>query len=502
MHDRLQPLVVHVPERKRALERAFARYRAIVDDWPAFIDALARPLPTVVWVNTLRASIEDVRAHLAAAGMAGEPLAWYPRALRLPAAARPGRTWLYQVGLVHVQEEVSLLPVLLLDPQPGERVLDIAAAPGGKTVQAAVHMANRGTIVANDVGYGRMRALRHVLERMSILNVSTTIHDGTNLPRAMGGFDRVLVDVPCSCEGTARKNPEVVNLCGLEYALEHQGRQKALLRKAVLLCKPGGRIVYSTCTFAPEENEAVVDAIVRDFGEDRLRLLPARVPGFRSSPGLTAWQGRQFVAGMERAMRVWPHQNDTGGFFVAVLEKSVEGWHSRPPEVPPLPELWPARVVAPDPWVMALDERFGIPADTFAGYLFLSMSGKGLHLVSADHRPPPRPRPDAVGMLFLHTKGRTPKMTTAGALAFGRAATRNVVPLEEHQLEAYLTRQSIPLNARQVEWCTGPGFVIVTYAGLPVGTGLYRHRPPHQPVLESLFPKGWMRGPAHIQGST
>ncbi len=476
------------------LEHAFARYKSIVDDWRGFIDALARPLPPVVWANTLRADAARVWALLEKEGIQGTPLAWYPTAMRLPPTARPGKTWLYQVGLLHIQEEVSLLPAVLLDPRPGERVLDIAAAPGGKTVQMAVRMENRGTIVANDVGFARMRALRHVLERLGILSVSTTIYNGANLPRAMGAFDRVLVDAPCSCEGTARKNPEVLGTCGLDTSLDHQGLQKALLRKAVLLCRPGGRIVYSTCTFAPEENEAVVDAIIRDFGEHRLRIVPARVQGLRISPGLTEWDGLKFVEGMEQTVRIWPHHNDTGGFFVAVLEKSAEGWGSLPPEIPPLPDLWPERVVESGPWMDFLCERFGFSQDTFAPYLFLRMSSKGLHITCNDHRPPPRPRPDAVGMLFVHTKSRTPKITTAGALAFGHAATRNVVPLRRDQLEAYLTRQEIDLSPTQVEACTGPGFVIVAHAGIVVGTGLYRQRPGHRHVLESMFPKGWMRG--------
>ncbi len=484
------------------LERAFSRYRSIVDDWSAFLDALARPLPSVVWANTLREDPARVADLLAEEGMLGVPLSWYPRAFRLPSHARPGRSWLYQVGLIHIQEEVSLLPILLLDPQPGERILDMAAAPGGKTAQAAVHMRNRGTIVANDIGYERLRALRHVLERMGLFNVSTTAHDGTNLPRAIGRFDRVIVDVPCSCEGTVRKNPEVLAQCSVDYSLDHQGRQKALLRKAVLLCRPGGRIVYSTCTFAPEENEAVVDAIVRDFGEERLRIVPARVPGFRASPGLTHWQGVQFVADMEHAMRIWPHHNDTGGFFIAVLEKSPEGWHTLPPDVPPISRLWPERVVDPSPWLAVLEERFGLERSLFAEYTFLRMSKRGIHLVSTEHRPPPRPRPDAVGTLFLHTKGQTPKLTTAGALAFGRAATRNTVPLRREQLVPYLRRETLVLTPDQVEMCTGPGFVIVTYEGIPVGTGLYRHGPPHRHALESLFPKGWARGAAHTQGST
>ncbi len=478
----------------QTLVQAFARYKSIVDDWDAFVESLARPLPPVVWTNTLRVDGATLELWLREEGLEPTPLPWYPGAFRLAPNARPGRTWLYRVGLMHIQEEVSLLPVRLLNPRPGERVLDMAAAPGGKTAQTAVLMANRGTVVANDVTFVRMRALRHVLERLGLVNVSTIIHDGANLPRAIGGFDKVLVDAPCSCEGTVRKNPQVVHLCSLDFSLDHQGLQKALLRKAVLLCKPGGRIVYSTCTFAPEENEVVVDAVIRDFGAHRLRLVPARVPGFRVAPGLDRWGEQTFVAGMAHAARVWPHHNNTGGFFVAVLEKSPEGWGTRPPDSVPVADLWPDRVVPRPEELAFLEERFGFSPEVFEGYTWLRLGRKGVHIVNADHHPPSRPQPDAVGLLFVHTKARTPKITTAGALMFGRAATRNVVPLDERQRDAYLSRREVNVSSEQVADCTGPGFVIVTHRGVPLGTGLLRHRPPARYVLESLFPKGWMRG--------
>jgi NOL1/NOP2/sun family putative RNA methylase len=298
----------------------FERYRDVVDDWQAFAEALARPLAPVVWANTLRTTAERFRERLAEAGLAAEHLAWHPGAFRLPLGTRPGKSLAFLTGQYHVQEEVSLLPVVLLDPRPGERILDLCAAPGNKTVQAAVRMGDRGAVIANDKSRRRLGVVRRNLERLGVTCVAVTVADGASLPRSWGLFDRVLADVPCTCEGTTRRNPEVAWRWQLS-PLDQSKKQLPLLDKAVQHTRPGGRVVYSTCTYAPEENEAVVDAALRRYGSE-LRLLPAEIPGFRSAPGLTAWRDRRWDGSLERAMRVFPHHNDSGGFFVAMLERA------------------------------------------------------------------------------------------------------------------------------------------------------------------------------------
>jgi NOL1/NOP2/sun family putative RNA methylase len=298
------------------------RYREIIDDWPAFLDALDRTLPPVIWTNTLRTTPEELRARLAGDGIETEPIGWYPGAFRLPADARPGKTLPYLTGHYHVQEEVSLLPVTLLDPRPGERILDLCAAPGNKTVQTAVRMGNRGTVIAVEKSRHRIGLVLRNTERLGVTCTAAFLANAGNLPREVGLFDRVLADVPCNCEGTTRKNPEVIWREEMPPGMM-SGNQLAILRKAVKKCRPGGRIVYSTCTYAPEENEAVVDAVLGEAEPGSLRLLPARVDGFRTAPGITSWQGERWHPTLERTMRVYPHLNDTGGFFVAVLEKAA-----------------------------------------------------------------------------------------------------------------------------------------------------------------------------------
>jgi len=296
------------------------RYRDLIDDWEAFLAAVHRLLAPCIWTNTLRITAEGLAEWLARDGVAAEPVRWYPGAFRLPLGLSPGRLLPHAAGLCHIQEEVSLLPVALLDPQPGDRLLDLCAAPGNKTIQAAVRMEDRGTVIANDFGRRRIGLIVQNLERLGITIGAVTVYDAGNLPREIGLFDRVLADVPCSCEGTARKSREVLSRKAKDAGWCRRV-QLAILRKAFQRCRPGGRIVYSTCTYAPEENEMVVDELLRTAPPGSVRLLPARVEGLRCAPGLGEWDGRRLSEGMERTLRIWPHHNDTGGFFVAVLER-------------------------------------------------------------------------------------------------------------------------------------------------------------------------------------
>ncbi|TXD38576.1 RsmB/NOP family class I SAM-dependent RNA methyltransferase [Lujinxingia vulgaris] len=300
----------------------FSRYRDIIDDFEAFEAALARPLPLCVWANDLKITPAELEASFGSHGIDFQPRSWRPGTYLLDPALSPGTRFEYAAGLYHVQEEVSLLPVTVLDPQPGERLLDTCAAPGNKTAQIAVAMQNTGTLIANDRDYRRMRAVSRVLDRLGVFNASLICHDAANLPADLGSFDRILADVPCSCEGTSRKNPRVGAARPAE--LSRMSRvQQAILKRALDLCRPGGLIAYATCTYAPEENEAVIHACLNDPELGDFDVLPTRIPGFHSAPGLIEWQGESFDPRLKNAMRVYPHHNDSGGFFVALLQKGA-----------------------------------------------------------------------------------------------------------------------------------------------------------------------------------
>ena len=466
-------------------ELPFTRYRDIIDDWDAFQEAVKRPLPTTIWVNPLRTTPAQLQAIL---GVSLEPIPWLPNAFRLPDDFAAGQHWSYLAGLYHIQEEVSMLPAHFLDIQPGERALDLCAAPGNKTAQIGMALNKGGTVVANDRSTGRMRAASHPLNRLGLTNVTTTTTDAANYPKASGFFDKILADVPCSCEGTCRKDRSVTWRVSTKDSAKMVGSQLGILRKAVQRCRPGGRIVYATCTFAPEENELIVDAVLQEYG-DFVRLLPAKIPDLNTSPGLTDWLGQTLHPHLHQAIRIWPHQNDTGGFFVAVLEKLEEPRAQA--ENTPIDD--PQSLIVNEerePWLTLLFDQFGMEPIHFDDFIIFREGRKGVYITNRDQQPPQKPKPDSVGMLFMHTDGKYPKLTTSAALRFGFLASKNVVDLEPEQVVAFMGREDFEVDVAQVQTVSGTGYVILRYQEIVVGMGVYRE---HLGLVESLFPKGWAR---------
>ncbi|MCS4502648.1 RsmB/NOP family class I SAM-dependent RNA methyltransferase [Arhodomonas aquaeolei] len=465
-------------------EQVYGRYHTIVPDWDAFLESLTRPLAPTVWPHPARISRDGLRRLLAEAGVGSTPVPWHPSALRLPEGVGAGGHWGYFAGLYQSQEAVATVPVMLLDPVPGERVLDMCAAPGNKTAQIALAMGNRGTVHANEVQRGRLSPLQGTIRRLGLINVSITLRPGEDLALSNGPFDRVLVDAPCSGEGIWRK---VVG----ERAMKHfqvadaamrerlAARQRRLLARAVRLARVGGRIVYSTCTVAPEENEAVVDAVLRAF-PGQLAVRPARLPGFECSPGVTEWAGAGFDPSLAGAARVWPHQNDTGGFFAAVLEK-VDG---------PEPD---GALISPegadDAALDALGRTFGLGGDAFDGVITHRGGGRYLSAVSADHRLPPGLATQTTGLPVLGTQARPPKPTTAFALAWAPAAQANILDVDEEGLAEYIARR--PLYLDRVELPEAP-YVLVRHGGHGIGVAHVRGRQADGRVaFASLHPKAW-----------
>ena len=293
------------------------RYEPLVDDSEAFLAACERPLPSVVRVNAIKATPERVREALDEEGIGWEGREWNERVLELE-TTKPGNTWPYFHGWIHGQEEISSLPATVLDPEPGERVWDACAAPGGKTTQLAALMDDRGLVVANDSNLGRLSALRSNAERLGATSVAVTNSDARNfsLKPFSTEFDRTLVDAPCSCEGTIRKNPDALDEWTMDHVEGIAGVQKGILRRAIQATRKGGTVVYSTCTFAPEENEAVLDHVLAN--ED-CTVAPFE-SGLDSVPGVTEWEGERYEESVRHAERFYPHHNDTGGFFCAKLE--------------------------------------------------------------------------------------------------------------------------------------------------------------------------------------
>jgi NOL1/NOP2/sun family putative RNA methylase len=296
----------------------FSRYRNIIPNYEGFLRALEQPPPVAIRVNTLKIGPGPFQELMRQQGYDVEPVEGLEEAFILHGAEAPGATLEYFLGHYQVQGLTSMLPARILDPRPGEIILDLCAAPGGKTTHLAQLMEDRGLVVANDFKYQRTHVLRSHLDRLGILSVLVSCYYGQAFPLRRK-FDRVLLDPPCSAEGTYRAGQQPT-LNGNPRAARHLVRvQKELLQRALAVLRPGGTLVYSTCTYDPEENEAVVNGALQ---EGKAELLPISLP-FPHSKGLTSWNGESYQPDMVKAVRYYPHQVNSWGFFIAQLRKRI-----------------------------------------------------------------------------------------------------------------------------------------------------------------------------------
>ena len=288
-------------------------------EYPAFLESLERPRAVALRFNPLKGE----RPVLP---FVGAPVPWEPAGFYYDPETRPGLHVYHEAGVYYLQEASAMAPVVLLDPKPGERVCDLCAAPGGKTTQIAGRMLGQGFLVCNEINPKRAKILSRNIERMGVANaLVTNEHPETLASRFPGFFDRVLVDAPCSGEGMFRKEEAAVTDWSQETVQMCARRQREILDSAARLVRPGGRLVYSTCTFAPEEDEETVAAFLEAH------------PEFTPEPVEAPW----FVPGENASYRMWPHKLLGEGHFAAVLRKT-QGESGEVPACPggKCPKAW------------------------------------------------------------------------------------------------------------------------------------------------------------------
>lgn len=305
--------------RERAVD--LERYRDIVDDWAAFTEAASRPEPTVFRVRSGRIEEAELIDRLRAQGFETRSLEGLPGFHQVVSGERAlSATFEHWNGLLYVQQASTGVAAPAVGVRPGRRALDLCSAPGGKTTHLAELMEDRGCIVASEISEPRIRGLLGNIYRLGHPNILVVSGDGRDFPEG-ALFDHVLVDAPCSGEGTLRRRGGSVPYQSAGFQAYVTGAQRGLLEKAVRLVRPGGTVLYVTCTFAPEENEAVVSDALRDLPID-LEPLDLPVPHAR---GVTSFQGAEYDARVEGAARIYPHHLDSGGLFLAKLRRKEDG---------------------------------------------------------------------------------------------------------------------------------------------------------------------------------
>lgn len=305
-------------------EKDFEKYLKILDVLPV----------KSIRCNTLKISVKDLKTRLEKKGWKiSQPWKSGPEVMIVENDLMPGelgRSEEHLLGYYYIQELASMLPILALKPNEGENFFDMCAAPGSKTTQAAAEMKNTGTIIANEVSMGRMRILASNTERCGVTNTIIIKRDGAALKNKFQEiplkFDKILVDAPCSGEGTLRSSPKTYTMWNIKTVNNLPKIQKRLFISAFNNLKINGEIIYSTCTHAPEENEAVVSEILEEL-KDKIEILDVKkdLPKeLKLRDGITEWQNEKFDSKVKLCARVYPHDNDTEGFFVSKFRKIKE----------------------------------------------------------------------------------------------------------------------------------------------------------------------------------
>lgn len=270
------------------------------NEYPAFLESLARPRAVALRFNPLKGDAPTLP-------FVQEAVPWEQFGYYYDPDARPGLHPFHEAGVYYLQEASAMSAVALLDPQPGEFICDLCAAPGGKSTQIAGRLKGEGFLLCNEINPKRSKILSRNIERLGIQNALVTNEHPQNLAKRYPGlFHRVLIDAPCSGEGMFRKEEAAITDWSQETVEMCARRQLEILESAAILLRDGGRLVYSTCTFAPEENEQVIAAFL------------AKHPEFTPDSVDAPW----FTPGEAGTFRMWPHKLKGEGHFGAVLRKS------------------------------------------------------------------------------------------------------------------------------------------------------------------------------------
>jgi NOL1/NOP2/sun family putative RNA methylase len=285
------------------------RYSKLTDI-DKFLNISLKPLRKSIRVNPLKTTISEMKKRFKL-----QQVPWCKEGFWTEGYAL-GNTPEHFMGYFYIQEAASMIPPEVLSPKLGDMVLDMCAAPGSKTSQMAAMMKNQGLIVANDVNFSRLKPLTINLQRCGVANVVMSVMHGRHFKNL--SFDKILVDAPCSGIGTIRKSPRTIQTWNPNLGRMMCGIQKQLASAAFNILKPGGTMVYSTCTLEPEENEGVVDFLLNKFPELKLQKIDLKI---KKSPPIEEFEGTEYSSEVKKCLRIWPQDNDTEGFFVAKFRK-------------------------------------------------------------------------------------------------------------------------------------------------------------------------------------
>ena len=434
----------------------------------AYEQALTQPVTRALRVNLLLCPDGSLPCPVEGVG---EAVPWAKGCYFIDGDARPGLSPLHEGGLFYLQEPSALSAVSVLAPQPGERVLDLCAAPGGKSTQIAGLMQGRGLLVCNEPVPARAQILSRNVERMGVRSaVVTSAMPAQLAPRFPAFFDRILVDAPCSGEGMFRRQIEARDEWSAGSPRGCADRQLEILEEAAKMLAPGGALVYSTCTFNDTENEGVLARFTAAHPEFALEAF--ELPGLPS--------------GSRGYVHLYPHEIRGEGHFVSLLRKSPDAPGAQEPEEKPRRAVKPARGRG-EQAKKAQQPALAMPDVLAPGISFDRLHAAGDSLWALPEGLDDLSRLDGLrvlrmGLLLAHAEGKRVEPDHALAMALTPCEAARTAELDEAQALAYQAGEALPLGELP------PGYTLLTHCGVSLGFGKQAGG-----VMKNHYPKGLRR---------
>lgn len=501
-------------------ERARTWFKT-AEETESFLQSLFTPVKKSIRVNTHKLSVEDFRTIAQKNNWHLTPVPWEKTGFfieREDMSVPLGKTLEHLLGLFYIQEASSMLPAAVLQPTEKDIVLDMAAAPGSKTTQMSNMMSNQGIVLANDFSGSRLKALATNVERQGTLNVAVSNINGKIIADIVPNFfDKILLDAPCSGEGTCYKDADFFKHWSLHTVQKNAGLQKSLIASAFEALRPNGVMVYSTCTYGPEENEEVVDFLLSRFpgnaelvncevrstnaesnqrsaisdqqGEAESQKLEARGgrsknEGIRAEnegegthleiPSREGWSAlADRGVGLEGTVRLFPHQTHSGGFFVAKISKKMDT-EGRKEMRDFLSEERMLRDKEKKQYTVFLRKTYGIDEAFFDSFL-LSRIDDAIYLKPEKYLVVSKYiKLDRCGLklLTINRGNDVLKLTALGAWAIGDRARENMIVLDEEQIRTWFQGRDVTLSDSQVKGLTTEYVILREARGFSLGAGL------------------------------
>ncbi|WP_039938545.1 RsmF rRNA methyltransferase first C-terminal domain-containing protein [Anoxybacillus gonensis] len=379
--------------------------------------------------------------------------------------AQPGKHPYHAAGLYYIQEPSAMFVAEVLAPSSGERVLDLCAAPGGKTTQLAAMMNNEGFLLANEIHPKRVKALSENIERLGITNAVVTNETPEKLSETFEGFfDKILVDAPCSGEGMFRKDEEAIQFWSLDHVQKCAQTQKHILSCAYKMLNEGGTLVYSTCTFSPEENEQIIDWFLATYND--MELVPIeKEHGIQ--PGVVRWTNT-YNEQIAHTARLWPHHLQGEGHFVAKMRKRGEA------------KRWNGKVATSN-----VSKAMQRDYETFINHIIQTTIGGTLYAFGTHIFALPYlcPRLDGLkvvrpGLHIGEWKKNRFEPNHALAMALTKQQVQAHLPLTLEESIRYMKGETLQTNGDR-------GWILITIDGYPLGWGKEV-----KGVVKNFYPKG------------